>query len=296
MDRMYQGLYKLMLAAGKPVGGPRPRRLLNWLGRLAHKNADFDWFKNRWGANLFLSPRYHIDRDILAFGCYDTELHLAIERVVQPGMVCMDIGAHFGEVALHMAARAGKNGRVYAFEPEPQTYERLIKHAERNERRMPIVTSPLALSDRTGPSVLYAMDGDADNQGLGSLLNSRPQLTQQIEVQSSTLDAFVKAQKLERLDVIKIDIQGAEIRCLRGAHETLRRFNPILFLEISPADLKSGGWDSRDLCEVLEVYGYAIYRLKKGVAGKPINPRTVKKDFCASNVFCTKKIGGGDVL
>lgn len=286
---MYRSLYKLLVAAGKPVGGVRPRRLYDWLGRLAHKDAQFEWFKNRWGAHLFLSPHYHIDRNILVFGCYDEDLHLAVESLLKPGMVCMDVGAHFGEVALHMAMKVGATGEVYAFEPEPSLYERLIKHAERNEKKMRICTVPAALNDRTGSATLYAASEDEDNQGLGSLMNSRPQLRRQVVVQTTTLDAFVKQQKIERIDLIKVDIQGAEIRFLRGGHETFRKFSPDLLIEFSPDDLKASGKTSRDLYEVLETYGYQLFRMKQGEIGARIEDKTIKPNFSATNVYCTKQ-------
>lgn len=289
MQTMYRSLYKLLVAAGKPVGGVRPRRLYDWLGRLAHKDVQFDWFKNRWGAHLFLSPHFHIDRNILVFGCYDEELHAALEKLVRPGMVCMDVGAHFGEVALHMAQKAGPNGTVFAFEPEPSLYERLIKHAERNEKKMRIVTVPVALSDRTGGATLFAASEDDDNQGLGSLLQGRTQLRRQFAIQTTTLDAFVKQQKLERLDLIKVDIQGAEIRFLRGGHETFRRFSPDLLIEFSPEDLKAAGRDSRDLYDVLDLYGYHLFRMKGGEIGARLDGRSIKAGFSAPNVFCRKR-------
>lgn len=289
MQTMYRSLFKLLVAAGKPVGGVRPRRLYDWLGRLAHKEAQFDWFKNRWGAHLFLSPHFHIDRNILVFGCYDEDLHLALESLLKPGMVCMDVGAHFGEVAFHMAQKVGPSGEVYAFEPEPSLYERLIKHAERNERKMRVCTVPMALSDRSGSATLYAASEDADNQGLGSLMNGRPQLRRQVTVQTTTLDAFVKQQKIERIDLIKVDIQGAEIRFLRGGHETFRRMKPDLLIEFSPDDLKASGKNSRDLFEVLETYGYQLFRMKQGEIGARIDGRTIKPGFSAPNVYCTQK-------
>lgn len=289
MQGVYRGLYKLLVAAGKPVGGVRPRRIYDWLGRRAHTEAEFEWFKNKWGANLLLSPYFHIDRNILAFGCYDADLHQAIENLVKPGMVCIDAGAHFGEAALHMSLKAGQKGTVIAFEPEPMIYERLIKHAERNEKKMRLCTVPMALSDRNGTATLFAVAENEDNQGLNSLVHSRPQLGRKIEIQMTTLDAFAKQQKLERLDLIKVDIQGAEIRFLRGAHDTLRKYSPDLLIEISPDDLKASGKTSRDLCDLLQVYGYEIFHMKQGKVGARIDPQKVKPDFSAPNVYCSKK-------
>ena len=70
-------LFRAACAVGRPFGGIRPRRIYDWLGRLAHPVAEFDWRRNRWGDELYLSPHYHIDRNILIFGTYDAARYTA---------------------------------------------------------------------------------------------------------------------------------------------------------------------------------------------------------------------------
>ncbi|HSU65924.1 MAG TPA: FkbM family methyltransferase [Tepidisphaeraceae bacterium] len=283
--------YHAAWALGLPIGGLRPRRIYDWLGRRAYPQAVWRWHRNRWGHELRLSPSFHIDRNILLFGTYDLVLHLALERLIRPGMVCMDVGANLGEMALHMAGRVGPSGRVYAFEPVPSVMDRLRLHAERNQVQAILEPVPLALSDRCGEEEIAFAGADADNQGLASLVQGgRPETSHHQIIPTSTLDEFVSSRGIERLDLIKVDIQGAEMRFLAGAEQTLRRYGPELLIEISPDDLAGAGANSRDLCLRIESLGYRIHRVARdGTPGDRIDAATVDPCFAATNVYCTRK-------
>jgi FkbM family methyltransferase len=274
---------------GRPFGGIRPRRMYDWLGRLAHPVPEFQWRRNRWGDELNLSPHYHIDRNILIFGTYDADLHEAIETLVQPGMVCFDVGANLGEVALHMARRAGPAGEVHAFEPAPPIYERLRLHVERNRLQGVVHAHPMALSDRTGPCTIAFPAAAQDNQGLGSIVNLGPKSgAARATASAMTLDDFVVNHGLTRLDLMKVDIQGGEPALLRGGRRTLTELGPDLLMEISPEDLRAAGSDSRELCRMVEEYGYRIHHLAGGRVGQRIDVKDVAPSFAATNVYCTR--------
>ena len=289
MQRLSLLLYRLACAVGRPVGGIRPRRIYDFLGRRAFSAPEFIWYRNRWGAELYLSHYYHIDRNILNFGCYDENLHLAIERLVRPGMVCFDVGANLGEMALHMAMRTGPAGVVHAFEPVPAVFERLKNHVERN-RLQNIRMHSLALSDRNGTCTIASADATSDNQGLGSIVNTNEIIVPvRQEIQAQTLDDFVSQQHIDRIDLIKIDIQGAEMLLLEGGNQVFTNLSPDILIEISPTDLAQGGFNSRDVCCLIERYGYGIYALKAGAIGRRIIASGVSPNFNATNVFCSKK-------
>ena len=65
-QRFFELIFAIMCVVGRPVGGIRPRRLYDTIGRRAFPNAAFRWVTNRWGDQLYLSPSYHIDRNIIA--------------------------------------------------------------------------------------------------------------------------------------------------------------------------------------------------------------------------------------
>ncbi len=288
---IFRPLYHGVVAVGKPFGGVRPRRVYDVLGRLAFAAPQFRWHRNRWGHELELSPYYHIDRNILIFGTYDEALHLALERLVEPGDVCFDVGANLGEMTLHMAKLTGPTGAVHAFEPAPPALARLTKHIERNNLQAIVRAHAIALSDQTGTAEIAFADASQDNQGLGSIVDrgGKPG-SMKATVETMTLDDFAARHDIRRLDLMKVDIQGAEPRLLEGGRRVLTELSPDVLMEISPEDLACAGKTSADLCRLIESYGYQMFHLtKSGGVGARIVASEVREDFSATNVYCTKK-------
>jgi FkbM family methyltransferase len=290
MHFLFRALFYLAWIVGKPFGGIRPRRIYTFLGRRAFLEPQFEWRRDCWGLELRLAPFYHIDRDIIVFGCYDPDLHAAIERLVQPGMICMDIGSNLGEMALHMARRVGVAGCVYAFEPVSAVFARLQEHTQRNKLDAIVKPCRLALSNANGSLEIACADSRADNQGLGSIVNrDNAAVALRESVETQTLDSFAARHNITRIDFMKVDIQGAEYFLLEGGARVFSELGPDLLIEISPEDLRQCGKNTRDLCVKLEAYGYTIFELRRGQPGRRIDGSTVAPDFHAINVYCTKK-------
>ena len=74
-----------------------------------------------------------------------------------------------------------------------------------------------------------------------------------------TLDAFCEKQQLNRVNLIKIDVEGAEVALLKGAEQTIRRFRPILMIEVNPATLQRSGSTARDVIEAIGRHGYRMH-------------------------------------
>ena len=284
--------FRSLCVVGTPFGGVRPRRMYHALARAAWVRppaADaFRWATDRWGFRFHLHPYYLIDRNILAFGAYDADLLRFVRAHVRPGDVCLDVGANLGQVTMHLGALAGPEGRVLAFEPLPHVRERLLAHVAANDLRSTVEVHPIALCDRTGTATFHFAEQAVDNQGMGSLVMDRhPSLALTCDVRTSRLDDFVAERGIERIDWIKIDIQGAEPLFLDGARDTLRRFELELLVEVDPVDLRAGGSTSRGLLRTLDGLGYRAFEIADGAPGSPIDPRTVSEEFAADNVYCT---------
>jgi FkbM family methyltransferase len=288
--RIYATLFEALRVVGRPVGGVRPRRVYHWLARRAFEQPQYRWYRDRWGSEFYLSPYYDIDRDIIAFGSYEPAFHDFLERNVRAGMVCLDIGANLGEVALHLARKTGPSGRVLAFEPIPPVRARLERHVARNGLGGIVSVESVALSSAEGRVTMsFATDAER-NQGQGSLVRIEHEATLlRVEVATQTLDSLVAARALPRVDLIKIDVQGAEPLVLAGAHETLARFAPDLFMEVSPDDLRFSGTDSRALCAIVEQLGYAMFELNGRRALRPVRAAEVGPGFAADVLYCTKR-------
>jgi FkbM family methyltransferase len=269
---------------------------VDWLWRRAFTKtnfceSDYGWWRDRWGSELLLNPHYHLDFWIIAFGCYDLTLHRYVERNVRPGMTCLDVGANIGDVTLHLANKVGTSGAVHAFEPVPAVRKRLETNLSRNVCADIVSVHPFALSNTGGHARLSISAVDADNQGMASLIEQlNERLTDSMVVETKTLDDFVATSGIDRIDLLKVDIQGAEILFLEGGQNTLMRFKPDLLLEVSPADMAGIGKTSHDLLLMLESYGYCVHELRRnGTPGPRIAAATVPIDFARENILCTMK-------
>lgn len=280
-------LYWTAAWAGRPVHGLRPRKIYHRLAEAGFTKPQFRWHRNRYGQRMRLSPYYWIDRDIIPLGCYDPAQHRALANLVTPGMTVLDIGANIGDVALHLAHLAGPTGQVHAFEPVPDVYRRLQEHVDANNLGDRVHTHTVALSDQNGTMTFAAADLHGRNQGQGSLVNQeRETAAVELEVPTRTLDGMVDELGIDRLDLIKLDIQGGETFMLRGGEATIRRFRPVLVMEVEPEDLACLGRDSRDLVRQVTELGYRVCRHEKGRPGAALDPETLAPDFRASHVIC----------
>jgi FkbM family methyltransferase len=239
---------------------------------------------------LHLSPYYFGDRAIISTGTYSLDIHLMIENKVKPGMVCMDVGANIGEISLHLAKMVGEKGRVYAFEPIKTNFDRLVANVRRNNLDATVECFMSAVSNRTGRFPIKYADVLQENQGMASLVDEvSAVLTRSGFVESTTLDEFIKAYDVRRVDFIKADIQGAEILMLEGGAQCLAEFHPDMLIEVSPNCLESAGKTPYDLISALEAYGYDVFTFRKGRRERRISTLSLGDTAMGNDVYCTVK-------
>lgn len=187
----------------------------------------------------------------------------AIAPFVLPDTMVIDVGANIGSFAWMVCRRS--SATVLAFEPDPVNFRQLQRLADSRTCRRRIHVSAKALSDTTGPALLYLSDlAPTDHK----LVNTRS--TNRIEIEATTLDDFLAGHaELARTPVslVKIDVQGVELRVLAGMHETLRRngFPPVL-TEFSPSDLEAAGVSVEEFFRAFADLGYAAHRVPEGDA------------------------------
>lgn len=194
-------------------------------------------------AQVLGDVQLHIDPDddslaphLLRDGYWESWVSVAIGRVVQPEWVCVDAGAHFGYYTALMS-RCGARG-VLAFEPQP-SLARLIRRTVDSNRLMLhtiVEVKEYALAESEGQTPLYIYGRLSGSASLGEV----PELkrTGEIAVRTTTLD--VQTRHLTRLDLLKIDCEGAEERIWRGMIQTRVRFpRAVIVMEIG----KGRGYD-----------------------------------------------------
>ncbi len=193
---------------------------------------------------------------------YEPVFYLALTKEIKAGMCVVDIGAHIGMLTLAAAKRVGPTGRVYAFEPAQESVRILRRHVEFNKWNERIEVVQAVVSDQNGrlPFYVYGASMAASLSRTNvEVLNSerRTSPVSMVEVPSVTLDTFCKEHKFMP-DVIKVDVEGAELLVLRGAQNLLLDISPVVLCEIHPAQMQNCGSSVLELYAFLEEVGYAL--------------------------------------
>jgi FkbM family methyltransferase len=212
----------------------------------------------RRGLRLELDLRDNLQRTLYFTGTYEPGLLALIENELRPGDVMVDVGAHVGVHALTAARRlcALGGGRVIAFEPAEDSSAAVRAAADRNNLPVEVVRAALGEAEGTielrGDPRYGTFDAGVRSQfGDGEVIATAPLLT---------LDGWAAGAGLDRLDVVKIDIEGAEILALRGMRATLRRLRPrVLAIEVKDVVIARGPGDEAALHALLADCGYVSH-------------------------------------
>lgn len=196
-----------------------------------------------------------VSRHIL-FGDYERAETDLIRSHLSEGSVFVDIGANIGWFTLQAARWVGDFGSVFSFEPRPSTFEHLTKSIKINGLEN-IKVFNMGLSDEVGSATLMAPEGHS-SPGSSYLGNGKG-----IPVSLSTLDILLP--QIDRLDVIKMDVEGWEPNVIKGAMRTIQKFHPIILSEISPWMLRErSGVSDRDYISLIKSLGYDCQNIKNG--------------------------------
>ena len=190
----------------------------------------------------------------LAFGAHDPFEVEVFRKDVKPGMTVVDMGANIGYYTVIAAGRVGPVGRVFAYEPEDKNFAILKKNIARNGFSW-ATPAQLALSDKAGAHTLFLADA---HSGLHSFANNRNQRGK-VEVACDTLDGSLKRQGSPKVDIIKMDIEGAEILAIDGMRETLAaNRNIVVFSEFNPKAIQGLSRRPIELLEKLRDQGLSL--------------------------------------
>ena len=212
----------------------------------------------RFGDGLQIGIRFDdkIERAIYLYGVYENLSTVAFLSLVQKGGTVVDAGAHVGHYTLLAAERVGPSGRVIAFEPDPRNRVRLERNVERNALDH-VEVLPFAVFDReaTLPFVT-APDG---NTGLGSLAPEAAAAA--ATVRTVRIDDVLEQRGIERVDVVKLDVEGFEAPALEGAAQLLERSRPAVLFEVNRLDGEHG-MVTAPAIDALRRHGYRVYAIE----------------------------------
>lgn len=198
---------------------------------------------------------------------YDLETISVMKRVLAKHSNCVDVGCAKGNL-LRWMQKLSPEGTHYAFEPVPMVYQMLVKtFAEHHNIRF----YDIALSDKNGESSFQHVISSPAFSGLKKRTYAHPsERIEQITVRTARLDDIVP--KTQKIDFIKIDVEGAELLVLQGALETIRNSRPIIVFEHGLGAADHYGTSPEDVYDLLVSHcGLAISLMKDWLADRRTN-------------------------
>jgi FkbM family methyltransferase len=198
-----------------------------------------------------------IGYSIAVDGYYDLPIVRVIQELLKPGMTFVDVGAHVGQYSLLASGLVGSGGAVHSFEPEPETFALLQHNVLINDlRNVRLLRCALAKSSQDAE--LYV--ARPDNIGQTSLRQPNNFSGVRVKVQCRTLDDYDAAHGVDRIHLIKIDVEGAELDVLLGARGILSRNpKPHVIIEFWEEFLQAYGSSCAQVAEFLQGSGYNLF-------------------------------------
>ena len=248
------------------------------MDKLIHQTLN--WLVNRWAIkqNFSFPPKFTWSWKLqMLTDSYEPETTALFKKIIRPGMVIIDIGAHIGYYTRLFARLVGPTGKILAFEPEPDNFRLLQKNTSRFEN---IKLFNLAISDQNGKISFYKVK---NSTGCHSVI---PQdQAEIINVNATTIDSFIAREKIKHIDIIKIDIEGGEAKALEGMKNLLKNTQGLkLITEVSSDSLRSANTTLEAFLKQLHSYGFNIFEiLERGQV------RKLSKDDFIKNISLPAK-------
>lgn len=197
------------------------------------------------GIRMELELNEYLQSQLYLFGTFEPSTVKALKRLLRSGDVALDIGGNVGYIALEMAKRVGRSGKIFAFEPDSKNFALLKRNIELNPD-CDIEPLPLAVSDSSAPIRLYKSTVDF-NDSAHSTLPSEKHSSEFVEIPTTTIDEFVSSRGLKTINAIKIDIEGAEMSAFKGMTKTLANHRPIVLAELCAEHQARAGYSTQDV-------------------------------------------------
>lgn len=240
---MRRASYRLLrkMRAGLPASSTQPAgvspfraRLLRWTRANLVPRSKV-WVKVEHGLANGLWLRLHLPEETFLWrGDHEPDVQALLAKFLRPGSIAYDVGSYVGFFALGIARALGREGRVFAFEPDPENAARIREHIAKNSFAAQIQVVEAAVWRATKESTTsYRRGRQARSQGGVEADGFRPVLAsgEHILVSSISLDEFI-ARGNPPPQLMKIDVEGGETAVLAGAERLLAEHQPLIICEV----------------------------------------------------------------
>ena len=212
-------------------------------------------YKLPWGGWLLLGQDEF--SQTIFWGTHQEQDELnVVTNLLRPGMVFFDLGANQGLYSISAGHKVRKEGRVYAFEPVPSEYRKLQANIRLNLATN-IIAEHLAIGRYDDTTQMYACE---PSKAMYSSL-VRPAVSSEVKVQcisvrSISLDTYTFQNRIDQIDILKMDVEGAERDVLEGGRQVFTQQRPIVLCEFSDRRTEPWGYRAREIADILMKYGY----------------------------------------
>jgi FkbM family methyltransferase len=259
MKRRAEILSRIGMLVGKPPGYERLMRRLMPMEKCA-KLPEICLVRD--GSLFITRPGLPLGWHVAFFGSYEPELRAIMRAVLPVGGTAIDAGANVGWHTLLMARLVGPSGRVLAVEANPSICEQLARNVGINRlTHIDVIACALAESDRT--LAFSAVSADDPVSASGHVLSDATGETPSIQIAARRLDAIVSETPIQRLDLIKIDVEGFEWAALRGAEQTIAKFRPHILFEFDAGYAGRGGGNATVISEFFGRHNYRLFSVRR---------------------------------
>jgi FkbM family methyltransferase len=237
-------------------------RAMNWVAR-RHIGPFVARMPSELGGYQFLCDLSDpLMREVCLTGRYEPQETALLQRLLAGGMTAVDVGANWGYFTLVAAHLVGPSGSVVTVEADPRAQHTLAWNVSRNGLASVRVVAAAA-ADRAGTLSFAAYGTEQDNgANFGLVQTSSASGSRRFEVASKPLDQILDEAQVERVDLLKMDIEGGEARAIPGLARRLSAgLVDRLVLELHPAYLREQGSSTREVIERLSGYGYRAWHI-----------------------------------
>jgi FkbM family methyltransferase len=213
------------------------------------------------GYLFYCDLRDGISREVCFTGHYEPQVTALVRRILRAGMSFVDVGANWGYFTLLAASLVGPGGRVLGLEPDPRLFKILQENIRRSELDQ-VTVLPTAAADKAGTLTLAGYDEMEENFGLSRITANPRDAQLTFQVSADTLDHLFDEHGMTEIDLLKMDIEGAEVFAFAGLIDSLatRRVKRVL-LELHPQQLAEHGSHASVIINRLQEAGYKAWTI-----------------------------------
>jgi FkbM family methyltransferase len=250
----------------------------------------------RWHGGTTVNVTLGNDNSLCLYVCgsFEPNEFAFLDRALKPGMIFVDVGANDGYYTLFAARKLGGDGHVIAVEPSSRERAHLCRNLERNAIAN-VTVVPAALGAAAGTAELKLADGlHAGHNTLGDFAHNDVVAAGTERVQVETLDTIAGRLGLQRIDVMKIDVEGAEASVIAGARGVLMSMRPLLLLEVDDGALRAQRNSAQSLLATLRDeldYEILAFSAATGLLERPVDGAPL-----SSNIVAAPKSRAAEIL